>query len=88
MTNLVTQYIAIATERQSLADAIRAMNATLGTHYIHSRVREWERGDRLPSQQVIHYMLGIVLPVLLVRAGVSEAQAQAIRDACAIPLTQ
>jgi len=86
LSNLVTQYIAITTETQSLAEALRAMNSALGTHYIHSRIREWERGDRAPAPPVIDYMLGIVLPALLTREGLSAERATAIREACSIQL--
>ena len=86
MTNLVAQYIGIVTASGTLAEALRVMNSTLGTGYIHSRLREWERGDRVPSPPVVNYMLDIVVPVLLHREGISDENAAVIRDACRLPV--
>ena len=67
--NLISTFIEVVTLDGSLAEAIRAMNATLDTRYTNSRLREWERGDRQPTPQVMDYMLGIVLPWLLEQEG-------------------
>jgi hypothetical protein len=48
------------------------MNEALNTRYTNSRVREWERGDRQPTPQVMDYMLGIALPWLLAREDLRE----------------
>ncbi|MES9902181.1 MAG: hypothetical protein ABW168_05795 [Sedimenticola sp.] len=83
--NLITSYIESVTKDGSLAAAIREMNTALGTHYINSRLREWERGDRCPSANVINYMLEHVIPPLIETEGVSRGRASEILNKCVLP---
>lgn len=83
--NLISTFIEVVTFHASLAEGIRAMNATLNTRYTHSRVREWERGDRHPTPQVMDYMLGIVLPWLLAQEDIREAEVNRLVKQCRLP---
>ena len=83
--NLISSFIEIVSRHGSLAAGIRAMNATLDTRYTHSRLREWERGDRQPTPQVMDYMLGIVLPWLLEQADLSPADVARLVRHCRLP---
>lgn len=55
----------------SQADAIRAMNAELGTRYTASRIGEWRRGDRVPSPQAMRYMAREAVAWVLRESGIS-----------------
>ena len=83
--NLVSTFIEVVTLDGSLAQAIRAMNATLNARYTNSRLREWERGDRQPTLQVVDYMLGIVLPWLLEQEGISQDAIDRLVQRCRLP---
>ena len=85
--NLISTFVEVVTTDDGvrLADALRALNASLGTTYSNSRLREWERGDRRPTPQVVDYMLGIVLPALLAKEGVSPSRVKALVRKCRLP---
>ena len=83
--NLISTFIEVVTRDGSLAEAIRAMNTALDTHYINSRLREWERGDRQPTPQVMDYMLGIVLPWLLEQEGFRQNKVDRLVRQCRLP---
>ena len=83
--NLISTFIGVVTLDGSLAEAIRAMNAALDARYTNSRLREWERGDRQPTPQVMDYMLGIVLPWLLKQAGFRQADVDRLVGQCRLP---
>ncbi|MEE9303230.1 hypothetical protein [Candidatus Vondammii sp. HM_W22] len=82
MSNLITAYIEVVNQASTLAVALREMNNALGTRHTHSRIREWERGDRLPTAMAINYMLSIVLPVLLADEGISKKRRLSILGKC------
>lgn len=56
-TNVITEWIAIqeATPGASIAGGLRGLEAETGYHMTHSRLREFERGDRTPPPQVLRY---------------------------------
>ena len=84
--NLISTFVdAVTADEASLADALRAMNAQLGTHYTNSRLREWERGARQPTPQVMDYMLGIVLPYLLLREKLNPKRVRVLVRQCQLP---
>lgn len=85
--NLISTFIEVISSHGSLAEGIREMNATLNTRYTHSRLREWERGDRQPTPQVMDYMLGIVVPWLLEQEGISQADVDRLVRQCRLPST-
>ena len=56
--NLVESWLAVATGNgEPVAEAIRAMNADLGTSYAWRRVWEWRTGRRPIPQRAQDYML-------------------------------
>ena len=63
-------------EGRSKADALRDLNASLGTKYDSSHLSRWERGEREPGQAARHQMMLRVLPAIMLGATKSE-----IRDA-------
>jgi len=87
MTNLVTSFIESETviKGNTLAAAIHGMNQTLSTSYTHSRIREWERGDRDPTPRAMEYMLSVVLPVCLAREGINKERITSILRECSLP---
>lgn len=82
--NLVTTWRNIVTQGGEipLVEGLDRMNSDLGTKYLHHRVTEWEQAlnGRKPSQNVINYMLEIVLPHLLEEVKVSQKDAKRIVD--------
>lgn len=87
MTNLVTSFIETETaiKGNTLAAAIHSMNQTLSTSYTHSRIREWERGDRDPTPRAMEYMLSVVLPACLEREGIGKVRTTSILMQCSLP---
>lgn len=86
MDNLISTFIEVVTEDGALlADGIREMNAALGVNYTNSRLREWERGDRQPTAQVVDYMLGVVLPVLLTQKEMKVKNPNRLIKKCRLP---
>lgn len=85
--NLISTFVEVVTAEGGvrLADALRALNTSLSATYTNSRLREWERGDRRPTPQVVDYMLGVVLPALLAKEGVSPSRAKALVRKCRLP---
>jgi hypothetical protein len=75
--NLVQAWLHVELEEnnKTLAEALLALNDSLGTAYTHSRIREWEenrngRGERLP-REVRVYMAKLVARSVLSNAGLS-----------------
>ena len=75
--NLVQAWLHVELEEsnKTLAEALSALNDSLGTAYTHSRIREWEenrngRGERLP-REVRVYMAKLVARSVLSNAGLS-----------------
>ncbi len=85
--NLISTFVDVVTVDGDarLADALRSLNAALGTGYTNSRLREWERGARRPTPQVVDYMLGVVLPALLADEKISPSRARALTRKCRLP---
>lgn len=87
MTNLINTYIELFSSGDDalLAGALKKMNEALGTSTSHSRIREWGRGERKPSQAAIDYMLSQVLPYLLAKEGLSVERIDALVKKCLLP---
>ena len=75
--NLVQAWLHVELEEsnKTLAEALSALNDSLGTAYTHSRIREWEenrngRGERLPRQVRI-YMAKLTARSVLEAMGIS-----------------
>lgn len=47
---------------KSKADALRDLNASLGTKYDSSHLSRWERGERSPNSDARYAMLLVALP--------------------------
>lgn len=82
--NLVSTWRQIATQggEMPLVVALDQLNTALGTRYRHDSITQWEQSlnGRKPSQEVINYMMSIVLPYLLKEAGLSAYKAKAITE--------
>lgn len=55
-------------EGRSKADALRDLNASLGTKYDSSHLSRWERGEREPGPDARFQMILRVLPAVLPEA--------------------
>lgn len=85
--NLVSTWrSAMTQDATSLTEALESMNKTLGMSITHSRIAEWEKEERMPSQAVIAHMLQTVLPDLLIKAGLDEPNAHALMERVRIPV--
>jgi len=60
---------------KSKADALRELNAELGTRYDTSHLSRWERGERMPGPEAQHVMRLAVL-----RWALPDATAKEIAD--------
>ena len=79
--NITTTWREIETRGgKTLTIALEKMNASLNTSIKHSRITEWEQATKgkQPGREVIGYMVGKVLPVLLIEAGLSKIEAAKI----------
>lgn len=83
--NLVSTWRAIATRRDTLTEALKTLNTSLGMKITHSRITEWEREEKAPSTRVVNYMLATVVPALLLDQGVSENKVREIAEKVRVP---
>ncbi|HCE5184935.1 hypothetical protein [Vibrio parahaemolyticus] len=84
--NLVSTWRMVVTRSGgSLTEALAVMNGALGMKLTHSRIAQWEKDEKAPSNTVINYMLATVIPALLVELGHSDAKARDISSKVRIP---
>lgn len=85
--NLITTWLEVETREpgRTMADALRDMNKALKRQYQQSKLRKWERGELLPDNLAIDYMLSRIAPVLLLDEGLSKAKASRIAAKLALP---
>lgn len=57
---------------KSKADALRDLNASLGTKYDSSHLSRWERGERSPNSDARYAMLLVALPFVFGRCTQKE----------------
>lgn len=62
----------------TLAEAIRQLNAHLGTKVTHSRVSEWRRGIYTPAPSVLSMMLLRTLPWAIDEVGIEASDEQLV----------
>lgn len=72
---MVTRWVETYTrEGLAKAEALRELNAALGTRYDDSHLSRWERGLREPRREAREVMMRRVLPELLPRVAASKIE--------------
>lgn len=86
-SNLITTWLAVETAMpgRTMADALRDMNQALGRDYRQSRLREWERGERLPDVYAMEYMVSRIIVPILLDEGLNKVSAKRISTKLALP---
>jgi hypothetical protein len=84
--NLFSSFIELSTrDGQPFADALRALNKVSGLSTTHSRFKQYERGETLPTALSINHMLSMVLKEKLTDCGLGAKDVSQVIKACQLP---
>lgn len=88
--NLITSWLAndLATPGRRKIDAVRDLNAELGTAYTTSRINEWAQGLRMPAAAAQRYMAREAIAWVLRQeriTGLTDRQLDRIADRLSVP---